>query len=472
MAAQTNAAESEFLIVSNRLPVRRSTQDASGWKTSPGGLVSALAPLLRNRPCAWVGWTGEADDTPTSFEHDGIYNVPVEIRREEVDYYYAGFANRTVWPLYHDAVRPPVYRRRWWRSYQEVNWKFAEKAAEAAGEQAMVWVHDYHLQLVPQMMRKLRPELRIGFFLHIPFPPLELFAQMPWRMQIIEGLLGADVVGFQTFMGAQNFARLARRYAKAEGSRAALRHDGRRIYVDRFPISIDVDTYQAPASTPEVAADVREWQQRIGVDRKVILGVDRMDYTKGIDMRLRAYQEMLRAGAVEPHECVFIQVAVPSRGQVEEYQDLRSEVERLVGEINGEFGTLEHPVLYYFYKSFDLPKLVALYRLADVMLVTPFRDGMNLVAKEYVAARTDERGVLVLSEFTGAAHELREALLVNPHDLDGVAAALEQAVRMPEEEQTRRMRALRDVVLRHDVHRWAKAFIDVLSPHGQPVSAT
>ena len=454
----------EIVIVSNRLPVHRVQRGRShAWETSPGGLVSALSPALKHWRSTWIGWAGFAGPAPNPFDHEGTRNLPVALCDEEVEAFYEGFSNRTLWPLYHDAVRPPEFQRQWWGPYVEVNRRFAKAASKAAKRGGMVWIHDYHLQLVPDMLRRMRPDLRIGFFLHIPFPPQELFSQLPWRRQILEGLLGADVAGFQTQIGAQNFAQLTKRFTSAVGTRDALEFDGRTIHAAAYPVSIDVGRYEALTSSNKVIQRAEEFRARLGPSRKILLGVDRMDYTKGIDRRLQAYQDLLRSGRVTARECVLVQVCVPSRERVSEYQQLRSQVERLVGEINGEFGELGRTPVHYLHRSLPPEELVALYRAADVMLVTPLRDGMNLVAKEYVAARTDNWGVLVLSEFTGSAKELRAALLVNPHDIDALSAAIETALEMPQSEQERRLKSLRRTIKRNDVYHWANSFLDALS---------
>jgi trehalose-6-phosphate synthase len=344
---------------------------------------------------------------------------------------------------------------------------FADAAAKAAAVEGFVWVHDYHLHLVPMMLREQRPDLRIGFFLHIPFPGRGLFAQLPWRTQIIQGTLGADVVGLQTRFGAKNFVELARRYADAVTIPHGVRLDDREIVIDAFPISIDAAKFEAVARTPEVIERAAEFRDRLD-NRKVILGVDRMDYTKGIDIRLRAFQELLRHRNVGIDEVVFVQSAVPTRERVEDYAELRSVVEELVGQINGEFGEVGRVAVQYLHRNLPIEELVSMYLAADILVVTPLRDGMNLVAKEYVASRCDERGVLVLSEFTGAAHELKKALQINPHDLDGMVSTLDRAIHMEPKEMERRMRALRRTVFRHDVYAWAESFMNKLR-YEQPV---
>lgn len=454
-----------FVVVANRLPVDRVTgpNGSSTWQRSPGGLVTALAPVMRKNEGAWVGWTGSVDDAPEPFRTEGMELVAVPLSEQDVVRYYEGFSNGTLWPLYHDVIVSPEYHREWWDAYVKVNDRFAEAAASAAAERAIVWVQDYQLQLVPRMLRNRRPDLRIGFFLHIPFPPTELFAQLPWRTQILDGLLGADLVGFQRPGAAENFVQLAARLVGADvkDGRVVL-PDGSQVLARAFPISIDVDEIAALADSPAVQARAAEIRSELGNPRHVLLGVDRLDYTKGIGHRLKAFGELLADGLITPEEAVLVQVATPSRERVEAYQVLRDDVELQVGRINGDYGRLGlHPV-HYLHTSYERDELVALLRAADVMVVTPLRDGMNLVAKEYVAARTDLRGALVLSEFAGAADELSEAFLVNPHDIDGLKRVLLTAMRISDEEAERRMRALRQQVLTCDVNLWAREFLDTL----------
>lgn len=450
-----------LVVVANRLPVQ--LDETGEWETSPGGLVSALAPLLKGRGGAWVGWAGVPGVDQDDFQVDGIDQVAVPLTAEEEDGFYHGFCNGTLWPLYHDAVRPPEFHRTWWATYVEVNRRFAEKAAAAADPGDVVWVHDYQLQLVPAMLRSIRSDVRIGFFLHIPFPPVELYSRLPWRRPVVEGLLGADMVAFQTRKDAQNFVAAARRFAGVRGADwRRVTHDGREVRVDRAPIGIDVATFQSLAAEEEVHRIARDLRERAGNPRRLVLGVDRLDYTKGIDVRLRAFQTVLERQSLTPEDVQFLQIAVPSREAVPLYQETREEVERLVGQINGENARTGLPVVHYLYRSFGPEDLVGAYLAADIMMVTPLRDGMNLVAKEYVASRVDDTGVLVLSEFAGASEQLRQALVVNPHDVDHVAATLIHALEMDEREQRRRMRALRRVVNSADVFEWAETCLAMM----------
>ncbi|CDP88295.1 MULTISPECIES: alpha,alpha-trehalose-phosphate synthase (UDP-forming) [Mycolicibacterium] len=471
--ATAASGNSDFVVVANRLPIdmERLPDGSTTWKRSPGGLVTALEPLLRKRRGAWIGWAGIPDSGEEPIVEEDLQLYPVELSAQDVADYYEGFSNATLWPLYHDLIVKPVYHRKWWDAYVDVNRRFAEATARAAAPGATVWVQDYQLQLVPKMLRMLRPDLTIGFFLHIPFPPVELFMQMPWRSEIVEGLLGADLVGFHLAGGAQNFLVLARRLIGANTSRASIgvrsrfgqvSYGFRTVTVGAFPISIDSADLDAKARNRAIRQRARQIRAELGNPRKILLGVDRLDYTKGIDVRLHAFSELLEEQRVKRDDTVLVQLATPSRERVESYKAMREDIERQVGHINGEFGEVGHPVVHYVHRPVPRDELIAFFVAADVMLVTPLRDGMNLVAKEYVACRSDLGGALVLSEFTGAAAELRQAYLINPHHLEGVKDAIEAALEQSPEEGRRRMRALRRQVLAHDVDRWARAFLDAL----------
>jgi alpha,alpha-trehalose-phosphate synthase [UDP-forming] len=457
-----------FVVVANRLPVDRiENPDGSvEWRPSPGGLVTALDPVMRDADGAWVGWAGAPGDPPKPFDDAGVRLVGVGLSAEEVRDYYEGFSNATLWPLYHDVIAPPEFHREWWETYVVVNHRFAQTAAEQAATGATVWVHDYQLQLVPAMLRELRPDLRIGFFNHIPFPGYEIFAQLPWREQIVTGLLGADLLGFQRQGDATNFLRACRRAARLTTRGASVSVPGptgdRQVRAAAFPISIDSAALGDIARREDVRARAREIRSALGDPKIVLLGVDRLDYTKGILHRLKAYGEILADGQLRPPEAVLVQVASPSRERVEQYRTLRNEVEVIVGRINGDFGALGNPPVHYLHQAHPREEMAALYLAADVMLVTSLRDGMNLVAKEYIACRHDETGALVLSEFTGAADELGSAFIVNPHDIDGLKEAFLRAAGISPREARRRMRSMRRRVREHDVVRWAAGFLKAL----------
>jgi trehalose 6-phosphate synthase len=463
--------KADLVIVANRLPVDRivNPDGSEDWRRSPGGLVTAIEPVMRENDGAWIGWSGGTDGGLDPFVDDGLSLVPVPLSAEEVEYFYEGFSNATLWPLYHDVVAKPEFHREWWDAYVRVNRRFAEKAAEVAADGAMVWVHDYQMQLVPAMLRDLRPDLRIGFFLHIPFPPAELFQQLPWRRQLLEGLLGADVVGFQRPGASQNFVRLVRQRVghKTHRDRIYL-PDGRVVQAGSYPISIDTKGLDDLARSESVAKRAAEIREQLGNPRKVLLGVDRLDYTKGIYDRLRAYGELVAEGTVSVDDTVFVQVATPSRERVDQYRLLRDDIDRLVGRLNGDLGEIGSPAIHYMHTSYPKEEMAALFRAADVMVVTPLRDGMNLVAKEYVACRYDDRGALVLSEFAGAADELRQAYMVNPYDINGMKQTIVTAMEAEPRELARRMKAMRKTVADHDVKDWAKRFLAVLA-EAQPL---
>jgi trehalose 6-phosphate synthase len=418
---------------------------------------------------AWVGWHGAPDEALEPFSHGGMDLIPVELSTRDVELYYEGFSNATLWPLYHDVIAPPEFHRTWWDSYRRVNQRFADAVVQHADHGATVWVQDYQLQLVPSMLRRARPDLRIGFFNHIPFPPPEIFAQLPWRQAIIEGLLGADLVGFQRPSDAANFMRSARRFIGASVKQQQVHvkgADGQITHIARaqaFPISIAVDQISELAERPDIIERSRQIRQDLGNPKTILLGVDRLDYTKGIPHRLKAFEELLKEGRLTVEDATLIQVASPSRERVRQYRLLREEIEGTVGHINGSFDTMQNTAVRYLHHSYPVEEMVALYLAADVMLVTALRDGMNLVAKEYVTARTNNTGALVLSEFTGAADQLKQALLMNPHDIDGLKNTIMRAVNLPPNESRRRMKSMRKQILDHDVDHWSAEFLSALA---------
>ena len=466
-AGEQEPTDRSFVVVASRLPVDRveGPDGREQWRTSPGGLVTALEPVMRQAGGAWIGWSGDAGPAPGPFQADGLHLVGLGLSETELRHFYEGFCNATLWPLYHDVIAPPQFHRRWWDAYVTVNRRFAQAAADQAAPGATVWVHDYQLQLVPRMLREQRRDVRIGFFNHIPFPGYEIFAQLPWRRPVVEGLLGADLLGFQRRTDAANFLRACRRAVGLTTRGSTVRVGGaggpREIHAAAFPISIDAAALDAMARREDVRKRAQEIREALGEPALVLLGVDRLDYTKGILHRLRAYGELLDDGRLGPR-VVLIQVASPSRERVEAYQTLRDEVEVTVGRINGQHGEVGYSPVHYLHQSYPREEMAALYLAADVMLVTPLRDGMNLVAKEYVATRYDEGGRLVLSEFTGAADELAGAFLVNPHDIEGLKETIVRAATSNPAEARRRMRSMRRRVREHDVARWAATFLDTL----------
>ncbi|WP_203820822.1 alpha,alpha-trehalose-phosphate synthase (UDP-forming) [Paractinoplanes ferrugineus] len=461
--------QSSLVVVANRLPLDDNVapDGACEWRRSPGGLASALHAILEGTTATWVGWGGGIGAAPPLPDIGTLRLRPVALSEDELRGYYEGFANTTLWPLYHDAVEQPVFDRGWWETYRTVNRRFAEAAAEVAEPGAAVWVQDYHLQLVPQMIRELRPDVLIGFFMHVPFPPPELFMQLPRRLELLGGMLGADLVGFQREQAAHNVAQLAGKMLGARGADDAIIYDGRVVRTGAFPVSIDVTEMEALSARPYVLNQARQLKHDLGQHKKVLLSVDRLDYTKGIEHRLTAYSELLRDGRIKVRDTVMVQVAVPSRERVESYRGLKDRIEREVGRINGEYGRVGEPAIHYLNQPFDRADLAALYRTADVMVVTPLRDGMNLVAKEYVAARADDTGALVLSEFAGAAAELQDAFQVNPHDLDGLKKTLLDALDATPADLRRRMQAMRAHITENDIHAWARAYLSALDHTGQ-----
>ncbi|WP_313812072.1 trehalose-6-phosphate synthase [Glutamicibacter sp.] len=460
----------DFVVVANRLPVDRVTNPdgTQGFRRSPGGLVTALEPVMASSDGAWVGWHGGIDDELESFDKDNIHLVPVPLSEDDLELYYEGFSNSTLWPLYHDVIVPPAYHRTWWDRYKRINQRFADAVVRIAAPNATVWVHDYQLQLVPRLLRLARPDLKIGFFLHIPFPAASLFSQLPWRRQILEGLAGADLVGFQREADATNFLRCLRRFTeyqtKDHEATPRPEHDLQNICrADAHPISIDYEQIRRLSRDPQIIARAAQIRHELGNPKTIMLGVDRLDYTKGIRHRLKAYGELLNDEQLQAGDVCLIQVASPSRENVDTYMELRDQVELMVGQITGQFDTLSHTTLRYLHHSYPLKEMMSLYLAADVLLVTALRDGMNLVAKEYVAAHQDGRGVLVLSEFTGAADQLTQSVMVNPHDIDGMKVKIMQAVNMPEGEQEKRMKRMNHHLAEFDVARWSNRFLTELS---------
>ncbi|WP_427383913.1 alpha,alpha-trehalose-phosphate synthase (UDP-forming) [Janibacter sp. G56] len=475
----TSQRTHDLVIAANRLPVDR-VVDADGtqsWRTSPGGLVTAMEAVMKGREGAWVGWAGETGEAPAPFVENGLHLHPVPLSQQEVTDYYEGFSNDTLWPIYHDVIVPAGFHRSWWQAYRTVNERFARAVADVAAQGATVWIHDYQLQLVPELLRAMRPDVRIGWFNHIPFPPVELFAQLPWRGGILEGLLGADYLGFQRSADAQNFVRACRQVLglTTKGDTVTVPGTGSRrarvVRASAVPISIDSAGLEALAMTPAVQERAAAIRASLGSPKVVLLGVDRLDYTKGIRHRLKAYEELLAERAIKPPDVTFVQVATPSRERVAAYRQLRTEVETTVGRINGQYGELGAAAIHYLHHSYPREEMAALFQAADVMLVTPLRDGMNLVAKEYVTCRHDEGGALVLSEFTGAWHEMHQAFVCNPHDIEGLKQTILRAIHTDAKDKRRIMRALRRRVSEHDVQLWAKRFLEALATAPERPSA-
>ena len=463
-----------LLIVSNRLPV---TACVSGGRVSlsdaGGGLATGLRPYHAQSRGLWIGWPGDVSSFSPSQDAEleaalrDRAIVPVRLSREDIERYYDGFSNQVLWPLFHYLIDRLPADATSWDAYRRVNEMFADAVAYEYRRGDTIWVHDYQLMLVPALLRERLPEARIGFFLHIPFPSSEVFRVLPWRREILTGLLGADLIGFHTFAYMRHFLASLLHVDGVETDIDRVRVGLRDVKLGVFPMGVDAAGFAARAADPEVAAHAAAIRRDAG-GRRIVLGIDRLDYTKGIPRRLEAIERLLEREPDLADKIRYIQVAVPSRGEVDSYQHFKRQLEERVGRINGACGTVRSTPVHYVHRSVSGQELVALYCAADVMLVTPLRDGMNLVAKEFVASRVDEDGVLVLSEFAGAASELHSALVVNPYDVDGVAGSIERALAMSIEERRARMRALRRIVREHDIHVWADGFLRELHAVSQP----
>ena len=470
--AETDAGR--LVVVSNRLPVVLTKAADGGWKVEPGsgGLVTALAPVLKDRGGLWIGWPGTVadeglDEALSSLDPSTGYSlVPVKLSKDEEERYYRGFANEVIWPLFHDLQSHCNFDPGYWETYQKVNRKFSRVVFENTGPDDFVWVHDYHLLLAARELRSMGAESRLGFFLHVPFPPLDIFVKLPWRLEILLALLQYDIIGFQTLRDRRNFVQCLRAIVGGadmcgRGQVCDIELSGDRIRVGAFPISIDFEWFASHAASREVAESAWHVHENLP-ERQIVLGIDRMDYTKGIPYRLEAFRHLLRTNPDLRDRITLVQVVVPSRRGIPEYDALKTTIERMVGEINGEFTRESGWVpIHYSYRTLDQYELLGYYRACEIALVTPIKDGMNLVAKEYCAANIEENGVLILSEFAGAAAELqRGALLVNPYDVVGMSETLRRAYYMQPEERGERMRRLRTAVRRRDIFRWVDSFLE------------
>ena len=461
-----------IINVANRLPVTVGEE----FTKSSGGLVAALEGVSEGQyDLKWIGWPGsEIEPDRQALVQQKLqqeYNAtPVFLTAAEAEAFYEGFANSSLWPLLHYMTNYFRYEPYWWEQYKLVNQRFAEQVLAIAGEDDLVWVHDYQLMLLPSMLRQVRPSLRIGFFLHTPFPSYEVFRCHPQRVELIEGLLGADLVGFHTFGYLRHFRSSVLRLLGIESDITHIRYEGHTATLGVYPIGINADKFDAELETPEYQQQLREFSD-IYRGKQLILSVERMDYTKGILHRLSAIDLFLRDYPDRDH-IKFIFVSVPSREGVEEYQELRAEVESSIGRINGQYTTLHNSPIHFIHGSVTFPQLAALYGMASVGLITPLIDGMNLVAKEFVACQRDRPGVLVLSEFAGAAEELFNALIVNPYDTRAVADALHQALGMDLDERAMRMQPMRRRVMQFDAKTWAKLFISDLAARDPSAEST
>ncbi len=465
--------QQRLVIISNRLPIVVQETE-KGYSVAPGsgGLVTALAPVLRNRGGVWIGWPGIADvpekDLAPFIEEgtksSGFTFDPVYLSQKEVKNFYYGFSNEVIWPLFHDLQAQCNFNPLYWKTYQEVNSKFADKVIDSTKEEDFIWVHDYQLLLLGQELRKRDRNSKIAFFLHIPFPPLDIFLKLPWRFEIIRAMLEYDLVGFQTMRDRRNFIQCVRTLLKdvhqeSSGSLHVYHVGHRRVRVGSFPISIDYNEFVEHAETREVAQRASDIHEAPG--RKFVLSVDRLDYTKGITYRLKAIRTLLEKHPELRKKITFVQVVVPSRLEIDQYQKLKVKIDRLVGEINSEFTEEEWVPIHYMYRNLSRKELLAYYRTSEIALVTPIKDGMNLVSKEYVASNIEEDGVLVLSEFAGSASQMhQDAVLVNPYDIEGLAEAIHTAYTMEPAERKERMKKMRRNLKRADIFGWVRSFLN------------
>ncbi|MBO2011292.1 bifunctional alpha,alpha-trehalose-phosphate synthase (UDP-forming)/trehalose-phosphatase [Hymenobacter negativus] len=459
---------SRTIIISNRLPTKvQRTASGLSFQPSEGGLATGLGSIYRADGNVWVGWPGLFVDDPAEQAHvteqlQADSMAPVFLTEAEIRDFYEGFSNGTLWPTFHYFSEFSLYEQAHWEAYVAVNEKFCQAVLALAGPEDTIWVHDYQLLLLPEMLRRERPEATIGFFLHIPFPSYELIRVLPWGAELLRSMLGADLIGFHTYGYMHHFLSAVAHLLGLPNHNGQVETPDRTVLVDAFPMGIDYQRYAEAAASEVAQAHERTYREYLG-ETRVILSIDRLDYTKGIAQRLRAFEVLLQRHPEWVGQVSLLMIVVPSRDQVAQYAGLKMEIDELVGRINAQYRTISWNPILYFYRSFPFEELAAFYRLADVALVTPVRDGMNLVAKEFIASKTDQRGVLILSERAGAAQELADALLINPTDTGQLAEALHEALQMPPEEQASRMVAMQALVRQYDVFAWTELFMNRLA---------
>jgi trehalose 6-phosphate synthase/phosphatase len=468
--------QSKTIIVSNRLPLQIS-KESDGFKVVPsvGGLATGMKSVHAEGNGIWIGWSGITENELKGRLKGEIEAkikaekcVSVHLTEEDINQYYLGFSNKAIWPLFHYFMEFTAFEQYEWEAYVKANQKFADEVLKQLNDGDTVWVHDYQLMLVPKMIRDKKPETTIGFFLHIPFPSYEIFRTFPWREELLEGVLGSDLIGFHTYDYERHFLSSIKRLLRLDVNFNEISHHDRVIKVDSFPMGIDYDKfYNAAKRHNKTGANISDLQNRLNEhlkdDTKLILSIDRMDYTKGIPNRIKAFEYFLEHYPEFKEKVRLIMLAVPSRSDVPQYQKLKRETDELVGRINGKFATVSWTPIWYYYRSLPFEGLIDLYTTCHVALITPVRDGMNLVAKEYVATRTNQDGVLVLSEMAGASKEMNEALIINPNSYEDLASNLKRAITMPLEEQQSRMKLLQKRLRRYNVEKWASEFLGALS---------
>lgn len=459
-----------LLVIANRLPFNTTRKSGKiHFRPSPGGLAAGLSSLPKSCDRVWIGWPGIPSEKLSGQDKEQICKRlvaenchPVFLSRRQMERYYQGFCNKTIWPLFHYFPRRTAYETNFWKTYKQVNESFCDEVMKIAGPDDRIWVHDYQLMLLPQLLQERLLYSEIGFFLHIPWPSFEVFRLMPWREEILHGLLGADLIGFHTYDYVRHFLSSVTRIIGLERTFSNISIDNRVVKVDAFPMGIEYEKYSRAIEDPDVAKEANKIRKRVG-ERKIILSVDRLDYSKGIIERIEAFDLFLSRNPQYRGKVTLIMVAVPTRTGVEDYRALRNRLEQLVGRINGEYGTMGYIPVWYLYRSLPFKELTALYNVSDVALVTPLIDGMNLIAKEFIAAKTDKAGVLIISEMTGAARELGEALVVNSCNKEDIVKAIQKALEMPLLEQIERNKIMQERLRRYNVSRWSEEFLYALS---------
>jgi trehalose 6-phosphate synthase/phosphatase len=458
---------SKTIIVSNRLPISlRHRNGRFEFKPSAGGLATGLGSIYKEGENIWIGWPGNTVDDPEQraeiiLELHELKMAPVFLSKEDVEEFYEGFSNETLWPAFHYFTQYIVYNPEHWEAYVRVNQKFCDAILKKAGPDDTIWIHDYQLLLLPQMLREVLPNATIAFFQHIPFPSYEIMRMIPWRKELLTGMCGADLLGFHTYDDMRHFLSAVGRLTGLSSESGYIQAENRIINVDSFPMGIDYDKYAKQAKSKKTLRFVEEFGRQVE-GQKLLLTIDRLDYSKGIPQRIQAFNQLLEQHKELHGKVSMIMIVVPSRDKVQSYKELKEEIDLLVGRINSEYSTLTWVPVHYFYRSFPFEELSAFYNMSDIALVTPLRDGMNLVCKEFVASKTDQTGVLILSEMAGASKELQDAILVNPNDRQGVVDAIFNALSMPLEEQVARMNSMQESLKKYDVFQWVKVFMDRL----------
>ena len=463
------------IITSNRLPLQVNIKDQKLEITSSvGGLATGMKSVHAEGDALWIGWSGipdeELDASMSNQVNEAIRKqkcISVPLTAEDVEQYYEGFSNKALWPLFHYFMEYSRFDQEEWEAYKRVNQKFADVILEHIEDGDTVWIHDYQLLLLPELIKNSKPNTSIGFFLHIPFPSYEIFRTFPWCKQLLKGMLGADLIGFHTYDYERHFLSSIKRILRLDVNFNQISYQDRQVKVDSFPMGIDYEKFHDAALKQSMKINEKsDLLERLKAhqskDRKLILSIDRMDYTKGIPNRIKAFEYFLEKYPEYKEKVRLVMLAVPSRSNVPQYQKLKRETDELVGRINGKFASVSWTPIWYFYRALPFKDLIDLYISSEVALITPIRDGMNLVAKEYVATRIQKDGVLILSEMAGAAKEMNEAILINPNSFEDFADSLEMALSMPKEEQTKRMSHLQKRLKRYNVEKWAQEFFKAL----------